>query len=754
MALEVFYSYAHEDERLRDQLDKHLSLLERRGLIKGWHDREIRAGGEWRNQIDEHLESAEIILLLVSADFLASDYIYDVEMKLALERHDRGEAIVIPIILRPVSWSGAPFAHLKALPRDGKPIVSWRTEDDAFLNISNEIEKIVTRFISGPRSAVKTRQKTEPRKLRDRYVPSPRVLDAAIPSHIVKGVATELLALIRLPESKGLEGILLADEEAEAKPKDVRGADFDVIFPVGPDGKPEPLKATIVLVSPDFSPPRQARNVLIPPNVDSQTVQFLLIPIRTGRLRVLIELQWEEVLRGSRRLVTECVAEASAIPARNEKNLVQVHFEVGEGEKGKFGVIAIADYDSAGSRPSRESPWGVSGRDPIEPESFRLPYDGSSPSRVPEEEKESRTQWREKIGHVESARLPVEEARSSNLARIIVAIIAAVPLALGAYWQYVYKPGHMDSPAPTQAEWVTFSGRVLNSHTGEFIAHAKVDVALNNGLNSLAEYTDSAGSFSFRLPHVEPGAQGTMYVHADGFQPTEKLFTILDSAMRQDFRLDPVIVPTPSPSPQMAKPIALTGRLIDSETGTGISHAIVSLTGRAESNLTDDNGNFRIRLGAPLPSGELRLQVKKKGCATLDQAVQPSTENLVLELSCAKSLSEDVRGEIDEIKKGKHEEMPPAEAAEPALGGETGTEILNDTPFTLTFYLTGPLTQRVVIGPGDSKSMSVPPGDYEVAVRASSKSVIPYYGQQRYNPNTKYSEHFMIGKSSVETHVE
>ena len=100
MALEVFYSYSHKDEALRDELEKHLALLKRQGLITNWHDRRIGAGDEWRDQIDAHARSAQIILLLISADFLASDYCYDVEMKLALERHAAHEAVVIPIILR------------------------------------------------------------------------------------------------------------------------------------------------------------------------------------------------------------------------------------------------------------------------------------------------------------------------------------------------------------------------------------------------------------------------------------------------------------------------------------------------------------------------------------------------------------------------------------------------------------------------------------------------------------------------------
>jgi hypothetical protein len=105
-ALEVFFSYAHEDEELRNRLAKHLSILKRQRLISAWHDRQIGAGKEWDREINEHLERAQIILLLVSAGFLASDYCYDIEMKRALERHEAKEARVIPIILKPVDCKG------------------------------------------------------------------------------------------------------------------------------------------------------------------------------------------------------------------------------------------------------------------------------------------------------------------------------------------------------------------------------------------------------------------------------------------------------------------------------------------------------------------------------------------------------------------------------------------------------------------------------------------------------------------------
>ncbi|MBA3242772.1 MAG: TIR domain-containing protein [Acidobacteria bacterium] len=144
--VEVFYSYSHKDEKLREKLDNHLTLLQRQGLIKEWNDRDIEAGADWEIEINAHLNSARIILLLVSDDFIASDYCYGIEMKRALERDERGEARVIPIILRPVDWESSPFGKLQALPKGGKPVVEWRPRDSAFKNIAQGIRKVIKEF--------------------------------------------------------------------------------------------------------------------------------------------------------------------------------------------------------------------------------------------------------------------------------------------------------------------------------------------------------------------------------------------------------------------------------------------------------------------------------------------------------------------------------------------------------------------------------------------------------------------------------
>ena len=142
----VFYSYAHEDEGLRRQLEAHLSALRRQGEIAEWHDRQIVAGSDWARDIDAHLDSADVVLLLLSADFIASDYCWGVEMRRALERHEAGEAVVIPVILRPVDWQIEPLSRLQAVPRDGRAVTRYRNRDEAWTEVVTAIRRAVTRM--------------------------------------------------------------------------------------------------------------------------------------------------------------------------------------------------------------------------------------------------------------------------------------------------------------------------------------------------------------------------------------------------------------------------------------------------------------------------------------------------------------------------------------------------------------------------------------------------------------------------------
>lgn len=162
----IFFSYSHQDEGLRDQLEQQLAILQRQGIISVWHDRRILAGSEIDHSINVQLEQANIILLLVSPAFLASDYCYDREMMRAMERHEAGEARVIPVILRPCDWHETPFGKLMATPTDGRPVTLWPDRDQAFLEVARAI-KAAAKDLSGvapatPTPPLQTTTQTQP----------------------------------------------------------------------------------------------------------------------------------------------------------------------------------------------------------------------------------------------------------------------------------------------------------------------------------------------------------------------------------------------------------------------------------------------------------------------------------------------------------------------------------------------------------------------------------------------------------------
>ncbi len=140
--LSVFYSYSHADEEYREQLEVQLYVMKRQTLIEEWHDRKLEPGVDWSGTIDERLKSADVILLLLSPDFLASDFCWDIEVETALRRHADGEAIVVPIILRHCAWAKTPLAALQALPKDGFPVKAWPDRDEAWLSVATALHTV------------------------------------------------------------------------------------------------------------------------------------------------------------------------------------------------------------------------------------------------------------------------------------------------------------------------------------------------------------------------------------------------------------------------------------------------------------------------------------------------------------------------------------------------------------------------------------------------------------------------------------
>jgi len=139
----VFCSYSHRDDQHRRDFEAHVAMLKRENLIQVWQDRKILAGDDWAGEIDSHLNSADIVTLLVSADFLNSDYCYEKEMMRALERNTKEKTPVVPIIVRPCDWATAPFSHLQAVPTNGKAVTSWENRDEAWTVVANSLRLTV-----------------------------------------------------------------------------------------------------------------------------------------------------------------------------------------------------------------------------------------------------------------------------------------------------------------------------------------------------------------------------------------------------------------------------------------------------------------------------------------------------------------------------------------------------------------------------------------------------------------------------------
>jgi TIR domain len=160
-ALRVFVSAAEsgEDEALWQKLETQLAILRKQGLIEIWDKGDIAAGADRTHAADTRLEAADIILLLISPDFLASDFVGGVELKRALERHEARTALVVPVVLRPCLWQRAAFAKLQALPTDGEPVMSdkWPSQDAAFLVVAEGIARAVEEHLERRRAEVAAR---------------------------------------------------------------------------------------------------------------------------------------------------------------------------------------------------------------------------------------------------------------------------------------------------------------------------------------------------------------------------------------------------------------------------------------------------------------------------------------------------------------------------------------------------------------------------------------------------------------------
>jgi hypothetical protein len=229
--VKVFLSYSHVDENLKRALDAHLSALKYSNIIETWNDRKILAGEDWNKEIDQNLNAADVILLLVSSDFLASEFCYNIETRNALERHYRKQALVIPIVVREVDLRGLPMTKLQMLPTDGKAVTSgvWLSEDEAWKNVAEGVRRSIETFRI-ERSEIEEGLSRERAELETQY------LDAVVPPKVEYGDTVRVRVLLRCKDSKGLaQALLVEDSSDEGAASAVRSEPCEVKFIVGDD---------------------------------------------------------------------------------------------------------------------------------------------------------------------------------------------------------------------------------------------------------------------------------------------------------------------------------------------------------------------------------------------------------------------------------------------------------------------------------------------------------------------------------------
>jgi hypothetical protein len=281
----VFCSYAHADAWIMQALEKQLSPLRRRGLIEIWYDRQIEAGDDWRCRIDEHLESSEIVLLLISSDFVDSKYCYEIEAQRALARHASGEATVIPIMARHVDIAGLPFANLRMLPTPNSPIVGGSTiQDKALADVCAGIREVVERIHIQRLNRI-------PSAHRPSSLSEPREMEAAIAHEISVGEYREVVVGIRTTFSQTLGQILDSNKsQYSCVASDVRSTSFVAKYSVMARDELVPASYRLSLFAPSLVAEQKEKNLALDPQSDFGPVTFLVKAEHEGRHLLRINL--------------------------------------------------------------------------------------------------------------------------------------------------------------------------------------------------------------------------------------------------------------------------------------------------------------------------------------------------------------------------------------------------------------------------------------------------------------------------------
>lgn len=282
----VFCSYAHEDESFRSELARHLSLLEDSGTIGGfefWWDGLIAPGQDWNAVIDAKLRDAEVIVFLISVDFLSSKFVREVELPLALSKHEEGSAVLIAVLLRWVLWDNSPLSKLQALPDGLRPVESWPSRDLAYTNICEGILKAIVRtpgkfplLVAPWRAAGST----------------DFVMESALPRKVTVRKRVILVVLVRSANETSLAELLEVEAAYEdLTPEDVTASRlFPLDFSRDSTGKWMPRELAIRLETTDFRIENKQKVIEVHPSSGNEPCVFILEPLREGPLLLNVEL--------------------------------------------------------------------------------------------------------------------------------------------------------------------------------------------------------------------------------------------------------------------------------------------------------------------------------------------------------------------------------------------------------------------------------------------------------------------------------
>lgn len=286
----IFCSYAHADGDIRDELAKHLNVLQEAGVIELWHDGAIAPGDEWEKQIQHQLQVADVILLLVSIDLLNSAFVKSSELPIALKRHKAGTAIVIPVIIRPVPWSLSGLDFLQALPEDLRPVALWVPRDSAYVNICEGLVKAILSWQRGNRRRP-AEDSGSPVSVTRR-----RVLDVGLPREVPVRKPTVLALMIRRPDQPGLRGAFELQTRYSLEAEEVESTSFQLKFPKS-EGRLDPVDLTVFIETTDFYSNTNEKTLVVPPHGDSPIVVFIMEAQRSGNLLANVSIS-----QGGRRI--------------------------------------------------------------------------------------------------------------------------------------------------------------------------------------------------------------------------------------------------------------------------------------------------------------------------------------------------------------------------------------------------------------------------------------------------------------------